>query len=201
LKINTTSRLGLTPQRNRSRQAVSPVSSFSTSIFQRNKAATYSNIWAAAPAVSIGGEDQTAQYSGNKRTAWRVIHCDAFAPAQSIARGLPQPSVVDIAIGWVDSHRPELIENLMLQELRRQQDYSEAAWNLLECLDRGKGADPHGSHRAHGPDRRAFQQRLAQGIASIDKKSPRLALHCEIASPQNSPHSTAEVASRRNGGA
>jgi hypothetical protein len=42
--------------------------------------------------------------------------------------------VVDTAIGWVESHRPELIENLMLQEHWRQQDYSEAAWDILECL-------------------------------------------------------------------
>jgi hypothetical protein len=41
-------------------------------------------------------------------------------------RTVPSP------IPKVGNQRPELIENLMLQEHWRQQDYFEAAWDILE---------------------------------------------------------------------
>jgi hypothetical protein len=46
--------------------------------------------------------------------------------------------VVDTAVGWVESHRPELIEKLMEDEHWRQQDYSERAWDILEYLTEEK---------------------------------------------------------------
>jgi hypothetical protein len=46
--------------------------------------------------------------------------------------------VLDSAIGWVDAHRPELIENLMPDEHWHQQDYSERAWDILEYLTEEK---------------------------------------------------------------
>ncbi len=51
-------------------------------------------------------------------------------------------AVTDLAISWVEAHRPELIENLMLHEHWRQQDYSEAAWDILEYLTEAKVAIP-----------------------------------------------------------
>jgi hypothetical protein len=46
--------------------------------------------------------------------------------------------VVDTAIGLVETHRPELIENLMEEERWHQQDYSERAWDTLEYLTEEK---------------------------------------------------------------
>ena len=46
--------------------------------------------------------------------------------------------VTDLAIGWLETHRPDLIENLMLYEHWRQQDYREAAWDILEFLTEQK---------------------------------------------------------------
>jgi hypothetical protein len=46
--------------------------------------------------------------------------------------------VLDTAIGWVETHRSELIENLMRDEHWRQQDYSERAWDILEYLTEEK---------------------------------------------------------------
>jgi hypothetical protein len=37
--------------------------------------------------------------------------------------------VVDTAIGYAETHRPELIENLMEEEHWRQQAYSERGWD------------------------------------------------------------------------
>jgi hypothetical protein len=50
--------------------------------------------------------------------------------------------VVDLAVACLETHRPELIENLMLQEHWRQQDYSEAAWAILEYLTEANAAIP-----------------------------------------------------------
>jgi hypothetical protein len=38
----------------------------------------------------------------------------------------------DNAIGWVQSHRPELIDNLLMEEYGRQHSCSEAAWEIVE---------------------------------------------------------------------
>jgi hypothetical protein len=46
--------------------------------------------------------------------------------------------VVDAAVGLVETHRPELIENLMEDEHWRQQEYSERAWDILEYLTEEK---------------------------------------------------------------
>lgn len=46
--------------------------------------------------------------------------------------------VTDLAIGWLETHRPDLIENLMLYEHWRQQDYREAACDILEFLTEQK---------------------------------------------------------------
>src|SRR5580704_9407447 len=50
--------------------------------------------------------------------------------------------VVDTAVGLVETHRPELIENLMEDEHWRQQDYSERAWDILEYLTEEKVGIP-----------------------------------------------------------
>jgi hypothetical protein len=49
--------------------------------------------------------------------------------------------VVDTAIGYVEAHRPELIEKLMEDEHWRQQDYSEAGLGHPRILNRAESGD------------------------------------------------------------
>lgn len=60
--------------------------------------------------------------------------------------------VTDLAIGWLETHRPELVDSLMLYEHWRRQEYSEAAWEILEFLTDAKITIPTTLYRTNGPD-------------------------------------------------